>query len=156
MRNKKFSKKLLCLCVLLIFLLGLLLLNVSLRMNPFDNGGCFSISFDKLPMSMANRVVIYTSDSSVEITDRDLICSITKETSCATNTDLRYEKTERWIEIYCGNTLIRRMRWEDNHGVIVVYHADLIHWIFPSTEGDGIVYPSSQLTAKLEAIIQPQ
>ncbi|MDD6200516.1 MAG: hypothetical protein PUB93_04525 [Firmicutes bacterium] len=139
--------------VFLVALLILLFLNVSLRINPFDGGGCISIAFDKFPMLIANRAVICYGDVRYEITDIGLVREITSETRCATNTDLRHPNTDRWIEIYCGDTLIRRMRWEDNHDGIIVYNAGVLHWIFPSNDGEGLVYPSEELLARLNTLI---
>ena len=119
--NQK-RKRILCLDVCLaaaVVLIVLPAVSAAVSMNPSDNGGCFSVAFDK----------------------------------AATNTDLRHPNTERWIELYRGDRLIRRMRWEDNHGGIVVYEADWLHWVFPGDSGEGLVYPSEELLAQLNALI---
>ena len=139
-------------CVAIV--LVLLFLNVAVRLNPFDNGGCFSVTLDKLPMLLANRAVIRDGENHYEITDFSFVKEITSATMCATNTDLCSHDTDRWIDIYCGNVLIRSMQWEDNHNGIVVYQASPLHWVFPSVEGKGIVYPSEEFIAKLAAILQ--
>lgn len=142
----------------IIILLLLLFLNVSVHFNPFVNGGCFSITFDKLPMLLANKAVIRVGEDSYVITDIRLVHKLTSETICATHTDLRYPNTDRWIDIYCGRTLIRSMRWENLHDGIVVYNvhndSSILHWILPTDGGDGIVYPSEELISKLESMIK--
>jgi len=156
MPNRIISKKTV---IILVFILTFIILSffcVSISINPFDNGGCFSVTFDKFPMLIADRVVIRVGDKKFEITDNEMVCEVTSATICATNTDLRYPKTNRWIDIYCGNILIRSMRWEDNHNGIIVYHADIFHWVFPSINGDGLVYPSIDLIEKLEEVINDE
>ena len=149
------KRKVAIVCVAIV--LVLLFLNVGIRMNPFVSGGCFSFTFDKLPMLLANKAVIRVGDDSYVITDSRLVNEITSETICATHTDLSYPKTDRWIDIYCGNKLIRSMRWDDLHDGIIVYnvHDDsgMLHWLFPSYGGDGIVYPSEELISQLNEII---
>lgn len=140
-------------CIALLLLLGLFVANVAICINPFDSGGCISVAFDKLLMLTADRVVIRVEGSSYETTDPELIRLITSETQVATNTDLRYPKTDRWIDIYRGDALIRSMRWSDSLDTIIVYHADSTHWVFPSYEGDGIILPSTELINKLIEII---
>lgn len=149
------KRKVAIVCVFIV--LALLLLNVGMHMNPFVSGGCFSFTFDKLPMLLADKAVIRVGDDSYVITDSRLVNDITSETICATHTDLCCSKTDRWIDIYCGDTLIRSMRWEDGHDGIVVYNvyndSGILHWIFPTDGGDGIVYPSEELISHLKEII---
>lgn len=140
-------------CITAVLLL--LFLNVSFSSNPFDGGGCFSVAFDKLPMMLADKVVICLGEETTyEVTDIELVREISSATQCATNTDLCYSGYNRWIDIYCGNVLIRRMSWDLEHNGILVYNADIFHWIFPSKDGHGLVYPSAELIAKLEAVIE--
>lgn len=133
--------------------IGLLVTNMSVRINPFEGGGCVSVSFDKFLMFLADRAVIRYGEFSCEITDAELIDQISSETRCATHTDLRYPQTDRWIELYIGNTMIRKMRWENNHNGIIVYNADVYHWIFPSMSGEGIIYPSEELIEMLNTTL---
>ena len=132
----------------------LLFVNVAVSFNTRDGGGCISVTFDKLPMMFADRAVIRVGEISYEITDDDLLRQIVSETRVATNTDLCNHKVDRWIDVYCGDTLVRSMMWEDYHDGIVVYHAGVSHWVFPSDSGLGIVYPSEELLQKLEEIIK--
>lgn len=139
-------------CLVIVCLL--LLINVDVCLNTRDGGGCISVTFDKLPMMIADRAVIRVGEKGYEITDDELIRQITSETRVATNTDLCNHNTERWIDIYCGDTLIRSMMWEDYHDGIIVYHTGIFHWVIPSDSGLGIVYPSEELLQKLEEIIE--
>lgn len=132
----------------------LLLMNTAVCFNTQDGGGCISVAFDKLPMMIADRAVIRVGEKSYEVTDTQLVRQITSETRVATNTDLCNHKVDRWIDIYCGDTLIRSMMWEDYHDGIVVYHAGIFHWVIPSDSGLGIVYPSDELLQKLEEVIE--
>lgn len=130
-----------------------LLLNVAVHFNPFDSGECISVAFDKLPMMLANRAVIRWGEKQYEITDGELVRRITSEARCATDTDLCYGKADRWIDIYCGDVLVRSMMWETEHDTIIVYRTDLFHWILPSAEGLGMVDPSCDLIEALESIM---
>ncbi len=150
MKGKHCNKWIRLVCVTAVCIL--LLLNVAVRINPFDGGGCISVAFDKLPMMLANRVVLRSGENRYEITDGELVRQITSETRCATNTDLCYGKADRWIDIYCGNVLVRSMMWESEHNAIIVYRADVFHWILPSDEGFGMVDPSYDLIEKLENV----
>ncbi len=127
--------------------------NVAIGIHPFDNGGCISLALDKSLLMKADKVIIRVGEEEYETTDSNVIHKITSETKVATNTDLRYPNTDRWIDVYCGNLLVRSMRWADNHDTIVVYSSDRLHWVFPSMEGDGIVYPSEELVEMLNEII---
>lgn len=156
MNNGKKTKRIIVIsiCVICIVLLLLLLTaNVAVSVNPFDNGGCISVAFDKSFMQKADRVIIRAGEKQYEVTDPDVVRKLVSETKVATNTDLRYPNTDRWIDVYYGSVLVRSMRWADNHDAIVVYKSDKRHWIFPSMEGDGIVEPSEELIEMLNAIL---
>ena len=127
--------------------------NVAISINPFDSGGCISVAFDKSLMIRADKIIIRVDETQYEIADSDVIRKIVSETKVATNTDLRYPNTNRWIDVYCGNILVRSMRWADNLDTIIVYNSDRLHWIFPSAEGYGIVCPSEDLIAMLNAVL---
>lgn len=130
--------------------------NMGVNINLFGNGGCFSAAFDKSSMKKADRIIIRTGEKQYEITDPDVIHMIVSETMVATNTDLRYPNTDRWIDVYSGNTLVRSMRWADNQDTIIVYNRDSIHWIYPSVDGVGIVYPSKDLIVVLNKMVNTE
>lgn len=144
-------------CAVGVVLLVLILTtNMVVNINVCDNGGCISVAFDKSLMERVDRIIIRTGEKQYEITDPDVIHMIVSETTVATNTDLRYPNTDRWIDVYSGNILVRSMRWADNHDAIIVYNKDSIHWIYPSMEGAGIVYPSKDLIVVLNAVLNPE
>jgi hypothetical protein len=153
MDGKRKVKRWVSLSVALCIVL-LLQINVGVSCNPFDGGGCISVTFDKLPMMLADRAVIRVGEKHYEMTDLDFVRQITAETRCATNTDLCHNKTDRWIDIYWGETLVRSMMWETEHDSIIVYDAGILHWVFPSDEGLGIVDPSDDLLQKLKQVIE--
>lgn len=136
----------------------LLVLNVDVRVKLNGSGAGIFVTLDKLPMLLADRVVISTDDGRWEITDITLIRQITRETSCATEAYVCcFEEGDRWIEVYCGNTMVRRMRCEENGKGIMVYDAGPLHWIIPFT-GDakpvGLVYLSEEAYGQLNNLVQ--
>lgn len=143
--------------VIWIIVLVLLVLNVNLGIYPngakYSGQGCISVSFDKAPLLLADRIVICQGDSRHEITDRGLIWDVVTESRIPTNAGLRHMQTDRWIEIYCGDLLVRKMRWATALGgdVFVVYEADSLHWIFPEDLSEGQVFPSADLVARLKS-----
>lgn len=132
-------------------LLLLLLLNASVGIHPKDNGGCISVSWDKMPMLFADKAVLRIGEYNYTIDDIAVVRSIVSETSVATCTDLRFwEQNACWIDIYCGDVLIRSMKCEADFTQVVVYEKDILHGIFPSVEGKGMVYLSEELIATIK------
>ena len=149
------TKRIILISSIAVVVIGLLFMNVAVSATPNLGGGCISVTFDKFLMQLVDRAVLRDGNDSYEITDADLIEQIKSETLCATKTDLCHsETTDRWIELYIGDMLVRQMRWEDEHDQIIVYQADLFHWIIYSLDGDGMVQPSADLTAKLYEILE--
>ncbi len=130
-----------------------LLLNVGISFNLADAQGNISVTFDKLPMMLANKVVIREGEQTYETTDFSFVKEITNTTLCATHSGICHGNNDRWIEVYCGPVLVRKMRWEHNHNGILVYEPGPLHWII-GIQDTGIVYPSAELTAKLEALME--
>ena len=132
--------------------------SVAIRCNLFDNGGCIAIVYDKASMRAADKVVLCVEENRYDITDVFLVHWITEETMVATHTGLRYHShTDRWIEIYHGETLVRRMQWAEclyETGVFV-YQEDSTHPIYSGyvDPEDGMIFPSKLLVEKLNAII---
>ena len=141
--------------IIWIIVLVLLVLNVNLGIYPDPDlgDGCISVSFDKLPLLLADRIVVRHGSTSYEITDRALIWDVVTESRIPTNTNRRHTNDNRWIDIYCGDFLVRSIRWASNvdGDVFVVYEPDLFHWLFPWDLGDGQITPSAELIARLEA-----
>lgn len=133
----------------------LLVLNVGVSLDIGGNGGCISITFDKLPMRLVNRAVICIGEEEYEVSNKDLVCDIVDETVVATCTDLHHTKADRWIKLYCGNVLVRKIQWSDCCGhIFIVYEAGALHWVLPTYDGEGMVLPSDELINKLNAVIK--
>ena len=134
--------------------------NIAIRCTLWANsGGCIAIVYDKAAMRAADKVVLCVGENRYDITNVFLVHWITEETMAATRTGLRYHShTDRWIEIYHGETLVRRMQWAeclDETGVFV-YQEDSTHPIYSGYVGpeDGMIFPSKLLVEKLNAIIE--
>lgn len=117
-------------------------------------GGAISLSFDKAKMRSVNRAVISNGEKTVEITDPALIQSLVQETMVATHTGLGCSR-DRTIELYSGNTLVRSMIWSTCCGHVLVYTADIRHWIVPtlSSENAGFAFLSASLEAQLNELL---
>ncbi len=132
--------------------------NIGIRCTLFDSGGCIAIVYDKAAMRAADKVVLCVGEDRYDITNVFLVHWITEETMVATHTGLRYySHIDRWIEIYRGETLVRRMQWADclyETGVFV-YQEDSTHPIYSGNVDpeDGMIFPSKLLVEKLNAII---
>ncbi|MBQ7372866.1 MAG: hypothetical protein IJW67_13490, partial [Blautia sp.] len=92
-----------------------------------------SVAFDKQAMRSADRIVIRTGESEIQITDPELIGQIVEETAAATHMKVTCPE-ERWIDVYCGDRLIRSMGWSDCCDTVNVYNSDASHWVI-SVEG---------------------
>lgn len=149
--KKKMRLRTKLLIVSSVVLVLLLLLNVSVRFNPKDNGGCISVALDKLPMMLANRAVLTVGEERYEISDPSLVHQIALQTVCATNTGLCRGNTDRWIELYWGSIPVRKMQWEDFHDQVVVYYDDGLHWIAGPGE-TSLANLSDEVKEKLKAL----
>ena len=148
------TKRIILIASIAVLVIGLLFMNVAVSATPDLGGGCISITCDKFLMKLVDRAVLCNKNNRYEITDADLIEQIKSETLCARQTDLCHsEITNRWIELYIGDMLVRQMRWEGEHDQIIVYNTDFFHWIFPSSDGVGLIQPSADLSAKLYEIL---
>ena len=141
--------------IIWVTVLFLLVLNVgaSVNLNAKEGGSCISITFDKLPMLLVNKAVLYVDGEQYDISDNKLVREIAYESIVATNTDICIHGAEkRWIELYVGDVLIRRIGWTE-HDDFLIYEASLIYWIPFSIDGDGLVSPPDELINRLESII---
>ena len=138
--------------ICMIFVLVILCLNVSFSFNLFGSYGCISVAFDKWDMMHVNKAYIVDGDNTYEITDRDLIKQISKETRVATKTDVRCQPV-RWIELYYNEKLVRRIGWTGCCDGGKVYTADASHWIWPSCEKEGFCDFSRELLEQMSLII---
>lgn len=155
---KKSHKYLICMmaiCMLLILLIVFLSQFVAIHVdNIFGKAGaCISVALDKKAVQNADKVVLYAAAKTVTVTDEALIKEISDELQVANCTDLCGAKRDWWIEIYDGDQLVRRMRWEDCHELVEVYTADFTHWVWPSETKIGLVELSDDLKAKLYQLV---
>lgn len=146
--------------LVLVALFAYRMFNIAIRCTLFDSGGCIAIVYDKAAMRAADKVVLCVGEDRYEIANAFWVHWITEETMVATHTRLRYSPTtDRWIEIYRGETLVRRIQWAtcvDETGVFV-YKEDSTHPIYsvdPTGPEDGMIFPSKLLVEKLNAIIE--
>ena len=162
------KKKILLVLGICVIAVVLLTANIGFCFNPFDSGGCIAIVYDRAAMRAADRVVLCDGEDRYEITDNNatdaiMIDWITDDLLVASHTALRHAKTDRWIEIYSGDTLVRRMNWAscaDETGVFI-YEEDVSHQIYhayPSNGTDyGMIFPSEALAVWLnDVFMQPE
>ena len=146
----KKNAKLICFVAILLCLLT----NVGFNFTLFEGQGCISIALDKWDMMHVNKAYLWVEDVQYEITDIALIKQIAKETMVATYSDVQYpSKPERWIELYYNDRLVRRMKWIACCEEALVYEADLLHWIWPGTEG-FVTLSADNIVEQLEAIVE--
>ena len=156
MHNKKQIKKVIVLLTslsVLILFIVLLALNVSFGISTGAYAAA-SIAFDKQAMQSVDRIVIKTKDAEYEITDAALVKDLVSETSAATHMNFSCP-CDKWIDLYCGDHLIRSMGWTSCCDAVNVYDTDAKHWVI-SIEGieeGGSVYLSADLVAALNACI---
>lgn len=122
-------------------------LNVAVGNKVTICGGCVSIAFDKWDMMWVDKMIVYVDGETYEITDTDLVREMARVTAVAEyyegcqaiESERRSNNYTRWIELYVGERMVRRMPWLKNHDWIQVYEADAAHWIFFGNTGVGYV-----------------
>lgn len=137
----------LALLLLALILAIILIPNVGVASGIKDAGGCISVSFDKWDMMHADKLVIKIGAAEYITTDTDFIQQFARETLAGTHSDYCCARTEydKWIEIYKGDRLIRRMRWIQNHDAIA-YEADAGHWVLFGEEGHSFLSNDTRRT----------
>ena len=125
-----------CVCagiVLLLFAAWLIGRNVGIN-NPFAPlGNAISVVFDKAQVLDADKVVLREGDKSLTITDPAQVRSIAEDFLVANSSGLCGYYQDRWIYIYNGEKLVRKIHWNDHDNLATVYQADLTHWLSPYT-----------------------
>lgn len=118
-----------------------------------DKGGsCISVVFDKPFVKGADRIVVYEKGQVITITDKDTVREIADLFVVANCTALCSPGTERRIEIYNGNRLVRNARQTQCGSEYYIYEADLFHWVlFEGTDGE--VGLSSEQQQWLDGVI---
>ena len=156
MNNQSQTKKLIVLLTslsVLILIIVLLVLNVSFGMST-GAYAAVSVAFDKQTLQSVDRVVIRANDAEYELTDTALVKDLVAETSVATHMAFSCP-CDKWIDLYCGERLIRSMGWTSCCDAVNVYDTDAMHWVI-SIEGieeGGSVYLSSDLVTTLNSLI---
>lgn len=152
MKRNKVIVLLASLCTLILVIV-LLALNVSFGMSTGAYAAA-SIAFDKQAMQSVDRIVIRTKDAEYKIADVALVKDIVSETSAATHMNFSCP-CDKWIDMYCGERLLRSMGWSSCCDAVNVYDTDAMHWVI-SMEGieeGGSVYLSADLVAALNACV---
>ena len=152
------KKKLLLLCIGLILLVIVITQFVAVSLSGFTNvgGGCISVVFDKHFVCGADRIVVYEGDQVITITEKSTVRRIASEFVVANRTDLCGYYSDRRIEIYNGDKLVRSIRWNACCELAEIYEADAAHWLFPSTSGIGQVEMSKEFMEWLDQTIQAE
>lgn len=152
--SKKWFVTILCIALVVMIISQFVAVNVKGLIT--EAGGCISIAFDKHAMRRADRIVLHRDNISVTITDESLVHELSNTLMVADKTDLKASFGNDWIEIHDGDQLIRRMRWGQAGHInrVEVYKADPSHWIWPSTDQQGLVFLSDELAEKLTSIIE--
>ena len=116
-------------------------------------GSCISVVFDKPFVKGADRIVVYENGQTVTISDKDTVRDIADLFMVANCTALCSPGSERRIEIYNGNRLVRNIRQTQcGSDMYYIYEADLFHWVL--FEGyDGEVGLSHEQQQWLDGII---
>ena len=128
------------------------LLCVGISGEPLDAGGSVCISFDKLDMLRADKLIFGFNGKTYTITDPDFIKAFCKETLAGTHQSYCCsDLDEGWMEIYRGERLVRRMRYIGNHDAFA-YEADITHWVFFGKEGH--VFLTREIWEELREIIK--
>ena len=116
------------------------------------HGACVSISWDKQAMLSADRLVMHLPSGKYTVTDGNLVQTLAREVLTATSTEdyCCANLNSGTFLFYRGETLIRGMRFIDNHRTLV-YEADGAHWVLFGKEGH-CAFSSATENRLLEAI----
>lgn len=140
--------------VVLVVLLVWIFVDASVK-SYLENksGGCISVVFDKPFVKGADRVVIYENGQVITIEDKETVREIADLFVVANCTALCSPSTERRIDIYNGDWLVRKIFWTQCQSEYYIYECDLFHWVFPEF-GAGEVSLSSEDSQWLDGIIE--
>lgn len=151
--NKQKCKSLVFAIATALVLLGWVFIDVSVEsVIRNEAGSCISVVFDKPFVKGANRIVIYEGDRVITIEDKETVREIADLFVVANCTALCSPSTERRIEIYNGDWLVRKIFWTQCQSEYYIYECDLFHWVFPEF-GAGEVSLSSEDSQWLDGII---
>lgn len=112
---------------------------VSISGEPGMAGGAVCISFDRLDMLRADKIIIGYRGETYTVTDPAFVHAFSQETLTGTYSAYCCSKQDDgWVEIYRGNRLLRRMRYIANHEAFA-YEADATHWVLFGKEGHAFL-----------------
>ncbi len=132
----------------------LLVVFLAVNVGFWCNEDCISVAFDKAAMKKVDRAAVIVDGTEYPITDPWLIRQLADQTVVSTHTLLCNSQEGRWIELYDGDKLVRRMNWEQAHDGVIVYASDQTHWIFGEAEYGQTYLTQEVLDALYEAIGQ--
>lgn len=127
-----------CIFISVLFLILAVLFihkNVGIS-NPFSpvGNGAISVVFDKQEALNADKIVLREGEKSLTITDKIQVRDITEDFMVANSSGLCGYYSERWIDIYNGEKLVRQIHWNDHDNLATIYKEDFSHWIHPFSE----------------------
>ena len=117
-------------------------------------GGCIAVVFDKPWVKGADRILVYEGGQVITITDKETVRQIADLFVVANCTGLCSPGSERTIEIYNGDRLVRQIRQTQcGSDLYYIYECDLLHWILPEPY-DGEVELSIEERQWLDGLIE--
>ena len=137
---------------------GVVLLVLFLRTNiaiggSGGGGGCVAIVFDKASVMGADRIVIREDGKEITVTDAEMVSAIASEFVVANKTAL-CDYTDRQIDIYNGDKLVRCVYWNSCCDLATIYDADVLHWIIPPEGKTGQVELSREFKDMVDRIVE--
>lgn len=133
----------------LLLLTGLFLCCVAVRVTAFtEAGGCIAVVFDKHRVLQADRIVLREGDKTVTVTDQKQVQELASAFVVADRSALCGYYMDRWMDIYCGDTVVRQIHWNDHEELVTVYEADAGHWVLLS----GTDNPKGQIMLSDETV----
>ena len=141
--------------VVLLALLCRIFVDVSAEYLIKDKAGsCISVVFDKPFVKGADRIVVYEDGQVITITSKETVRQIADLFVVANCTALCSPGSERRIEIYHGNRLVRNIRQTQcGSDMYYIYECDLFHWVLPECS-DGEVGLTPEEEQWLNGIIE--
>jgi hypothetical protein len=145
------KKKIIWLCVGVLLLVLLFGTCVSVRIGYQGISICF---FEKWESFRIDKIIVKADGKEIVITDPDLVSKIAWETTVAT-TGMVGCPEDRRIDAYCGDELVRSMKWSTCSDTIKVYKTDGLHWVFDLERfyEYGFVAMSDELVERINALL---
>ena len=133
-----------------LLLLTILLFHcMAVRITAFtEAGGCVAVVFDKHKVLQADRIVLREGDKTVTITDPQQVQELASTFVVANRSALCGYYMDRWMDIYCGDTVVRQIHWNDHEELVTVYESDAGHWVLLS----GTDNPKGQIMLSDETV----